>query len=88
MVSSVIAENRVADRDLTNGSGSVSSSGYGSAVTLRMLKKKLFFSYNLPAGTLSSVLKFLLFLKKSIYEKRKVPGAGCVSLTNGAGSGS
>ncbi len=59
-----------------------------------------FFSYNLPTGTLSSVLKILFFAKvlcynfilqalfqsaQHIYEKREGSGSG--PLTNGSGSG-
>ncbi len=50
---------------LTNGSGSGSNSGSDSK-TLRMQKKFIFpriFSYNLPTGTLSSVLKIKFFAK-------------------------
>jgi hypothetical protein len=59
-----------------------------------------FFSYNLPAGTLSSVLKIKFFAKKKIlkasyqsaqhlYGKREGSGAGSgsIPLTNGSGSG-
>ncbi len=37
-----------------------------SSVTLRMQKKTFFFSYNLPAGTLPSVLKIYFLLKFSV----------------------
>jgi hypothetical protein len=57
--------------------------------------KKIFFSYNLPAGTLSSVLKIQFLLKfvsefyfASILEKREESGSGSIRLTNGYGSGS
>jgi hypothetical protein len=64
----------------------------------------IFFSYNLPAGTLSSVLKINFFAKvvcknfilqalfqsQHLFEKREGSGAGSgsVPLTNGFGSGS
>ncbi len=74
-----------------------------SSVTLRMQKILLLaiFSYNLPAGTLSSVLKILFLLKfcvkllfckhyfspfNSLMRKGKDP-AGSISLTNESGSG-
>ncbi len=67
------------------------------------MQKKIFFhifSYNLPAGTLSSVLKTLFFAKilfkillcqnlfqsaQHLYEKRE--GSGPIPLTSGSGSG-
>ncbi len=57
----------------------------------------IFFSYNLPAGTLSSVLKFkfllkfsvkILFCKHYFRKGREGSGAGSISLTNGSWSGS
>jgi hypothetical protein len=72
--------------------------------TLRMQKKDffIFFSYNLPSGTLSSVL-IILFLAKilcknfilqtlfqsaqHLYEKREGSGSGSIPLTNRSRSG-
>ncbi len=73
-----------------------------SSVTLKMQKKKfpLFFSYNLPTGTLSLVLKFNFLLKfctkilffqalfqyaQQFFENRE--GSVSIPLTNGSGSG-
>jgi hypothetical protein len=57
----------------------------------------IFLSYNFPAGTLSSALRFcqkFLFIywqalfqsTQHLYEKREGSGSGSISLTNGSGS--
>ncbi len=76
-----------------------------SSVTLRMQKKVfffIFFSYNLPAGILSSVLKIQFFAQKlcknfilkalfqsaqHLYEERERSRSGSIPLTNGSGFG-
>jgi hypothetical protein len=86
----------------TFGSLPVSMTLLLSSVTLRMQKKLIFFiffSYNLPAGTFSPVLKILLFAKifickdyfsplNTFLREGKDPDPDSVPLTIGSGSGS
>ncbi len=91
---------RIHSSPLNNGSGSDSFLQwlYGCEKTNNF---SYFFSYNLPTGKLSSVLKILFFAKilywnfilqplfrsaQHIYEKREGSGSGSVPLTSGSGS--